>query len=44
AMYRLYHDSVFKKLIRRYLMYPVFRTIGIDFARQIIVVAEKPVT
>lgn len=39
---RLYHDSLIKKLIRRYLCYPLFRITGIDFARQIIVVAEKP--
>lgn len=43
SIHRLYHDSIAKKLIRRYLMYPVFRTIGIDFAKQIIVVATKPV-
>ncbi len=43
SIHRLYHDSLIKKLVRRYLMYPVFRAIGIDFARQIIVVARKPV-
>ena len=43
SIYRLYHDSLVKKFIRRVLFYPVFRIIGIDFARQIIVVAEKPV-
>ena len=41
-IYRLYHDAVIKKLLRRYLAYPLFRLMGIDFARQIIVVAEKP--
>lgn len=44
SIHRLYHDSLIKKLIRRYLMYPVFRAIGIDFAKQIIVVARKPET
>lgn len=42
SIHRLYHDSILKKLVRRYLFYPVFRVLGIDFARQIIVVAEKP--
>ena len=42
SVHRLYHDSLIKKLIRRVLFYPVFRVMGIDFARQIIVVAEKP--
>lgn len=42
SIHRLYHDSVVKKLLRRYLMYPVFRAIGIDFAKQIIVVASRP--
>lgn len=42
SIHRLYHDSIVKKLIRRFLMYPIFRAIGIDFAKQIIVVANKP--
>ena len=42
AIYRLYHDSLIKKFIKRFLFYPVFRVIGIDFAHQIAVVAEKP--
>jgi SAM-dependent methyltransferase len=42
SIHRLYHDSLIKKFIRRVLFYPVFRIIGIDFAKQIIVVAEKP--
>lgn len=42
SIHRLYHDSLIKKFIRRVLFYPVFRILGIDFARQIIVVAEKP--
>lgn len=42
AIYRLYHDALLKKLVRRILLYPVFRAIGIDFARQVMVVAERP--
>ena len=42
GIYRLYHDSLLKKFIKRVLFYPVFRVIGIDFAHQIAVVAEKP--
>ena len=42
SIYRLYHDALFKKFVRRVLMYPVFRLLGIDFAKQVIVVAENP--
>ena len=42
AVYRLYHDSIFKKFIKRVVMYPVFRVLGIDFAHQIMVVGRKP--
>jgi|DEB0MinimDraft_6_1074348.scaffolds.fasta_scaffold62309_2 SAM-dependent methyltransferase len=38
---RLHHDSLVKKFARRILLYPWFRGMGIDFAKQIIVVAEK---
>lgn len=41
AIYRLYHDSILKKFIKRFLMYPVFRVLGIDFAHQVMVVGEK---
>ena len=41
-IYRLYHDALLKKFIRRYLGYPIFRMLGIDFAKQILLVAEKP--
>jgi predicted N-acyltransferase len=44
AIYRLYHDSILKKLIKRMLMYPIFRVLGIDFAHQIIVIGRKPVS
>lgn len=42
AIYRLHHDSVLKKLVKRYVAYPLYRLLGIDFAHQIAVVAEKP--
>ncbi len=41
AIYRLYHDSILKKLVKRILMYPLFRILGIDFAHQIMVVGRK---
>lgn len=39
---RIYHDPVHRKLLRRYLLGWLFRAIGIDFARQIVLVARKP--
>jgi len=39
---RIYHDPVWRKLLRRYAFGWLFRLIGIDFARQIVVVAERP--
>ena len=42
SIYRLYHDALFKKFIRRIVMYPLFRLLGIDYAKQILVVAENP--
>ena len=42
TIHRLYHDSIIKRLMRRYLFYPVFRVMNFDFARPIIVVAQKP--
>jgi 2-polyprenyl-3-methyl-5-hydroxy-6-metoxy-1,4-benzoquinol methylase len=39
---RVYHDPIHRKLMRRYLFGWLFRMIGIDFARQIVLVAEKP--
>jgi len=41
-IYRLYHDSLLKKFVKRILFYSLFRVLGIDFTKQIIVVAEKP--
>lgn len=42
-IYRLYHDSLIKQFLRRIVLYPVFRGLGIDFSRQIMVVAVKKV-
>jgi Methyltransferase domain len=42
AVYRLYHDSILKKFVKRVLLYPIFRILGIDFAHQIMVVGRKP--
>lgn len=41
-IYRLYNDSLLKKFVKRIVFYSLFRLLGIDFAKQIIVVAEKP--
>ncbi|MBU1182989.1 MAG: class I SAM-dependent methyltransferase [Proteobacteria bacterium] len=41
-IYRLYNDSLLKKFVERIVFYSLFRLLGIDFAKQIIVVAEKP--
>ncbi len=42
AIYRMYHDSILKKFVRRILMFPIYRVMGIDFAHQILVVGKKP--
>lgn len=41
---RIYHDPLHRKLLRRYLFGWLFRLIGIDFARQIMLVARRPAT
>ncbi len=38
---RIYHDPVHRVLLRRYLFGWLFRLIGIDFARQIVLVASR---
>jgi SAM-dependent methyltransferase len=40
-VYRIYHDPVWRKCVRRYLLGWLFPLIGIDFARQIMLVARK---
>jgi hypothetical protein len=39
---RIYHDPLPRKLLRRYAFGWLFRLIGIDFARQIVLVAGRP--
>lgn len=41
-IYRLYHDPLVAKFLHRVLFYPLHRMIGIDFAKQIILIAKKP--
>ena len=40
---RVYNDPLHRLLLRRYAFGWLFRMIGIDFARQIVLVAEKPI-
>ena len=42
AIYRLHHDALLKKFLKRVIMYPMYRALGIDFAHQILVVGQKP--
>lgn len=42
AMYRTYNDAFLKYLLRIYGMAPLHRYLGVDFARSILIVAEKP--
>ncbi len=42
-LYRLYKESLLKQFIRRYCAYPLFRMVRIDYAKQIMLVAAKPV-
>ncbi len=42
-IYRCYHDPLHRKVLRRYVFGWLFRLLGIDFARQIALVARKPV-
>lgn len=41
-LFRIYHDPVWRKLARRYLFGWLFPLIGIDYARQIMLVARTP--
>ena len=40
-MVRIYHDPLHRKLLRRYAFGWLFRLIGIDFSRQIVLVARR---
>jgi len=41
AMYRKYNDAILRYAFRVYIMGPLHRYLGIDFAKSILVVAEK---
>lgn len=41
GMYRTYNDAFHRYLLRVYVMSPLHRYLGIDFAKSILVVAEK---
>jgi len=41
AMYRTYSDAFLRYLFRIYVMAPLHRYLGIDFAKSILIVAEK---
>ena len=41
AMYRTYSDAFHRYLFRIYIMAPLHRYLGIDFAKSILVIAEK---
>jgi SAM-dependent methyltransferase len=41
AMYRTYNDAFHRYLFRIYVMAPLHRYLGIDFAKSILVIAEK---
>lgn len=41
AIVRIYHDPVHRRLLRQYLFGWLFRMLGIDFARQIVLVARR---
>lgn len=40
AIYRLYNDAFLRKIAHRYLLAPAHRFMGIDFSKQIMLVAE----
>jgi SAM-dependent methyltransferase len=41
VMYRTYNDAFHRYLIRLYVMAPLHRYLGIDFAKSVLVIAEK---
>lgn len=41
SMYRTYNDAFHRYLLRLYVMAPLHRYLGIDFAKSILVIAEK---
>lgn len=41
AVYRLYQDPLLKKFARRFVFQPLFRLLGLDFAKQVIALGRK---
>lgn len=41
TIYRIYHDPVHRRLLRRYTLGWLFKALGIDYARQIVLVARR---
>jgi len=41
AIYRIYNDTFYRYLVRIFVMAPLHRYLGIDFAKSIMIVAEK---
>lgn len=44
GMYRTYNDALHRYLFRLYVMAPLHRYLGVDFAKSILVIAEKRIT
>lgn len=40
-LYRIYNQSLIKQFLRRFCGYPLFRLLGIDYAKQIVAVGRK---
>lgn len=41
-IFRLYHDAWHRKIVRRFILHPVHKMLGIDYAKQIAVLFRKP--
>lgn len=42
SIYRIHHDPLHRKLLKRYVFGWLFKLLGIDYAKQIVLIAEKP--
>lgn len=43
-IYRMYHDALLRKLVTRFFMHPLHKFLGIDYSKQIILVASPKST
>jgi SAM-dependent methyltransferase len=43
GIYRLYHNALHRKILRRLLLHPLHKLIGIDYAKQVAVLLHKPI-